>query len=136
MDQRRADWEICLDALRAARLTLSRRLDPLSEYSPTVVLDAVIELLDSDEIDAAMKRIDCRTDLRVINCAVERRVERQPHGATSVHSPLCIKCNVLREPIQSEPVAPRYEIRSYECPACKSMLKLVERTEPSLFPRF
>jgi len=136
MDQRRTDSEICLNALKAARLTLSKCLDPRPEYSPTVVLNALIELLESDEIGAAMKRIECRTDFRVMDCAAEQAVDPQPRRVTPFKSPVCINCHVVREPIQSEPVAPRYEIRSYECPACKSILKLVERTEPSLFPRF
>src|SRR3954454_24952005 len=29
----------------------------------------------------------------------------------------------------------RYEIRSYKCAACSSVLKVVERREPTMFPR-
>lgn len=49
--------------------------------------------------------------------------------------PRCVACDKQRNLISSEPAAKRYEIRSYECPACKSVLLLVERTEPSMFPR-
>ena len=134
MDHPRTDTDICLDALRVARSTLSRYVDPLFGSSPIHVLEAMIELLDSDEISAALKRIERRADLRIIDLAI-RPHDLQLHSHASFELPRCTECNVLREAIDAEPVAQRYEIRSYECPACKSILKLVERTEPTLFPR-
>ncbi len=50
-------------------------------------------------------------------------------------SPICAARNEPRRFLGSEPVADRYEIRSYECPTCKSVLRLVERTEPSMFAK-
>jgi hypothetical protein len=47
----------------------------------------------------------------------------------------CTACDTLRRFVGSEPAAHRYEIRSYECPVCKSVLRMVERAEPSMFPR-
>lgn len=48
---------------------------------------------------------------------------------------LCTACDKPRRFISSEPAAKRYEIRSYECPSCKSVLRIVERTERSMLPR-
>lgn len=47
----------------------------------------------------------------------------------------CTACDKPRKFVSSEPAAKRYEIRSYECPSCKSVLRMVECTEPNMFPR-
>jgi hypothetical protein len=48
--------------------------------------------------------------------------------------PRCSPCETIRELITVEAAAERYEIRSYQCPACRSVLKMVERTDPTMFP--
>lgn len=60
------DTEICLEALRAARIVLSRYIDPLNPDDAVHALDGIIDLLDSDEIDAALSRIDARRHFRVM----------------------------------------------------------------------
>ena len=41
-------------------------------------------------------------------------------------SPLCVACGVERRSIAIEPVNARYEIRSDECPKCKTVVRLVK----------
>jgi hypothetical protein len=135
MDGSRTDPEICLDALRATRYTLSRYLDPRSRYSPTNALDAIIRLLESEEIRSALDRIDNQRDSRRLNYEFKSCSESQPHNVTSATLLRCTTCDVIRNLIESEPIAMRYELRTYECSVCKSVLRQVERTEPSLFPR-
>jgi hypothetical protein len=40
-------------------------------------------------------------------------------------SPMCVACGVERHAIAIEPVNARYEIRSDECPKCKTVVRLV-----------
>jgi hypothetical protein len=40
-------------------------------------------------------------------------------------SPICVACGVERHAIAIEPVNARYEIRSDECPKCKTVVRLV-----------
>ena len=40
-------------------------------------------------------------------------------------SPLCVACGVERHAIAIEPVTARYEIRSDECPKCKTVVRFV-----------
>lgn len=136
MDGSRTDSEICLDALRATRYTLRRYLDRRSRYSPRNALDVIIRLLESEEIRSALDRIDNRREPRRLNYEFEGCSKSQPYyNVRSANLLRCTPCNVIRNLIESEPVAARYELRTYECSACKSVLRQVERTEPSLFPR-
>ena len=42
-------------------------------------------------------------------------------------APRCVECRIERVPVEVEWASPRYQISSYECPACKSVMRLVER---------
>ncbi|SHK10759.1 hypothetical protein SAMN05444159_2429 [Bradyrhizobium lablabi] len=44
--------------------------------------------------------------------------------------PNCIACNVTRTLISVLPVKNRHEMRSFECPECGSLFRLVVRREP------
>ncbi len=44
--------------------------------------------------------------------------------------PNCIACNVARTLISVSPVKNRHEMRSLECPECRSVFRLVVRREP------
>jgi hypothetical protein len=44
--------------------------------------------------------------------------------------PNCIACNVTRTLISVLPVKNRHEMRSFECPECRSLFRLVVRREP------
>jgi hypothetical protein len=46
----------------------------------------------------------------------------------------CLACNVARNVIGVIPTAGGYEIRTFQCPECKSILKLVVRDEPAPAP--
>lgn len=63
----RTDADICLDAIRAARVELSRFINPFESRDPLKVLDRIIDLLDSDEVDAALSRIDARKHFKVMD---------------------------------------------------------------------
>jgi predicted RNA-binding Zn-ribbon protein involved in translation (DUF1610 family) len=44
----------------------------------------------------------------------------------------CTSCDGARRPLAVEPIADGYEITSYECPNCKTVVRLVEaRKEPT-----
>jgi hypothetical protein len=46
----------------------------------------------------------------------------------------CIACNVKRTLLSVTPVRNRHEMRSFECPECRTILKLmVARRKPRLF---
>jgi hypothetical protein len=45
----------------------------------------------------------------------------------------CIACNVKRTLISVMPVRNRHEMLSFECPRCRSILRLVARRKPRLF---
>jgi hypothetical protein len=47
--------------------------------------------------------------------------------------PNCIACNVTRTLINVLPVKNRHEMRSFECPECRSLFRLVVRREPRPF---
>lgn len=47
--------------------------------------------------------------------------------------PNCIACNVTRTLISVLPVKNRHEMRSFECPQCRSLFRLVVRREPRPF---
>lgn len=63
---KRTDTEVCLGALRRARETLSKYIDPLNPFDAVQALDGLIDLLDSEEVDAALNRIDARSHFRVM----------------------------------------------------------------------
>ena len=63
----KTDTEICLKAIREARLILSEYIDPLSPYGAVKALDRLIEILDGEEVDAALSRIDTRKHFRVMD---------------------------------------------------------------------
>jgi hypothetical protein len=63
----RRDADLCLDALRAARVELSRFINPFEPYDAVLALDRLIDLLDSDEVDAALSRIDARKHFKVMD---------------------------------------------------------------------
>jgi hypothetical protein len=60
------DAEICLGALRRARETLSKYINPLNPFDAVKALEALIDILDSEEVDAALLRIDARNHFRVM----------------------------------------------------------------------
>lgn len=41
-------------------------------------------------------------------------------------TPRCVECNTERVSVEIEWATPRYQINSYECPVCKTVLRLVE----------
>jgi hypothetical protein len=51
----------------------------------------------------------------------------------SMSAKRCIGCNVERKLVYAEPAAKMYELRSYRCPRCKSILRIVEQREPVAF---
>lgn len=61
------DTDICLDAIRTARVELSRFINPFDSGDALEVLDRIIGLLDSEEVDAALHRIDARRHFRVMD---------------------------------------------------------------------
>ena len=68
----RTDSDICLDAIRAARIELSRFINPFEEGDALKVLDRLIDLLDSNEVDAALSRIHARSHFRVMDFDYQR----------------------------------------------------------------
>jgi hypothetical protein len=44
--------------------------------------------------------------------------------------PNCIACDVARTLISVSPVKNRHEMRSFECPECRSVFRLAVRREP------
>lgn len=66
------DTDICLDAIRAARIELSRFINPFESRDAVKVLDRIIDLIDSDEVDAALHRIDTRNHFRVMEFGYQR----------------------------------------------------------------
>jgi hypothetical protein len=49
--------------------------------------------------------------------------------------PLCSACNVERTLAAVEPIVKGHDIRSFECPACHTILRLVVRRDPPLQKR-
>lgn len=45
-------------------------------------------------------------------------------------APACYVCSVSRILRDVSPVVPGYEIRSFECPKCWTVLRLVSKSEP------
>lgn len=45
-------------------------------------------------------------------------------------APACYACSVSRILCDVSPVAPDYEIRSFECPRCRTVLRLVSKSAP------
>lgn len=45
-------------------------------------------------------------------------------------APACYSCSVSRLLRDISPVTPGYEIRSFECPKCQTVLRLVFKCEP------
>jgi hypothetical protein len=41
-------------------------------------------------------------------------------------APRCVECKSKRVSVEVEWATPRYQINSYECPVCKTVLRLVE----------
>jgi hypothetical protein len=66
------DTDICLDAVRAARIELSRFINPFESRDAVKVLDRIIDLLDSDDVDAALSRIHARSHFRVMDFDYQR----------------------------------------------------------------
>ena len=52
--------------MRQARVELSRYINPLDLLGAVEALDRLIDLLDSDNVDAALSRIDIRKHFRVM----------------------------------------------------------------------
>jgi hypothetical protein len=46
--------------------------------------------------------------------------------------PLCSACNVERTLTAVEPLVKGHDIRSFECPVCQTILRLVVRRDPTL----
>lgn len=46
----------------------------------------------------------------------------------------CLACNVARNVIDAIPTAGGYEIRTFQCPECKSILRLVVHNESAPTP--
>jgi hypothetical protein len=44
----------------------------------------------------------------------------------TARAPHCFACRIERVTIALKPIARRYDVRSVECPSCKSVLRLVE----------
>lgn len=42
-------------------------------------------------------------------------------------TPRCVECDIERVSIEIEWATARYQINCYECPSCKSVLRLVEQ---------
>lgn len=49
--------------------------------------------------------------------------------ASIVDPPACYACSVRRSLRDVSPIAPDYEIRSFECPKCGTLLRLVAKCE-------
>jgi hypothetical protein len=46
--------------------------------------------------------------------------------------PECSVCNVERKLTAVEPIVKGHDIRSFECPVCQTILRLVVRQDPTL----
>ena len=45
-------------------------------------------------------------------------------------APICMSCNLERTLISIKPGRNRHDVRSYECPACHDVFRLVVQREP------
>jgi hypothetical protein len=73
---KQTDIDICLDALRTARLVLSEYIDPLNPQDAVTGLDRIIEILDGERVDAALSRIDARGHFKVMEFNYPRDASR------------------------------------------------------------
>jgi hypothetical protein len=53
-----------------------------------------------------------------------------PKEAAMSQAPRCAECKAKRISVQVEWATPDYQINVYECPACKTVLRLVEPRHP------
>jgi len=60
------DYEICADAVREARRILSDCINPCSRTDSIAAIYQLIEALDNEVIDAALKRIDGRNHFGLV----------------------------------------------------------------------
>jgi hypothetical protein len=58
--ERRTDYETCVDAIREARRLMSEYIDPCTPSDSIETIDQIIETLDNEFVEAALKRIDGR----------------------------------------------------------------------------
>ncbi len=49
--------------MRCARVALSKYLNPVNPFGAIEALDQIIDVIDSDEVDPALSRIDARNHL-------------------------------------------------------------------------
>lgn len=49
-----------------------------------------------------------------------------------MQAPQCRECNRKRVSVGVEPIAQDYDVRLFECPVCKTILRLVERRQPTV----
>ena len=57
---RPTDCEVCADALHEARRILSRYIEPGQPRDAVATTDQIMEVLDNNTVEAALKRIDGR----------------------------------------------------------------------------
>jgi predicted ArsR family transcriptional regulator len=65
---KRTDYETCLTAFREARRLLSEYINPCSPSESVETLDQIIDILDNDTVEAALRRIDGRDHFGLVEC--------------------------------------------------------------------
>jgi hypothetical protein len=65
---KRTDYETCMNAFREARRLLSEYINPCNPSNSVETLDHIIDILDNDTVEAALKRIDGRDHFGLVEC--------------------------------------------------------------------
>ena len=65
---KRTDYETCTTALHQARRLLSEYINPCNPSNSVETLDHIIDILDNDRVEAALKRIDGRDRFGLVEC--------------------------------------------------------------------
>jgi hypothetical protein len=63
---KRTDYRTCVDAIREARRILGRYIEPAQPRDAAATINRIMEVLDNDDIDAALNRIDGRDHFRLV----------------------------------------------------------------------
>lgn len=58
--EKRTDYETCVNTVREARRIMRDYINPCIPSDSAVAIDQLIEALDSEAVDAALRRIDGR----------------------------------------------------------------------------
>jgi predicted ArsR family transcriptional regulator len=75
---KRTDYETCTTALRQARRLMSEYINPCSPSDSVETLDQIIDILDNDGVEAALKRIDGRHYFGLVQCPYDSVAYGEP----------------------------------------------------------